>query len=140
MSDAARLVTAFADAVELGDADAAVAVLSDQVAVWHNSDAKTVGRAETRAALAGFIGLSDRRAYAQRRMSPCANGVVFQFVLIAEAGGRRMEMPGCMICTIAAGRIVRIDEYVDPAPLRAWIAEAGSRSPPFQESHDASIL
>jgi ketosteroid isomerase-like protein len=47
-------------------------------------------------------------------------GVDPQHVLRAQLkNGRELALPACIICVVKHGRITRLDEYVDSAPLSA---------------------
>ena len=52
-------------------------------------------------------------------------GIVQQHLVVGVLpDGRRLEMPACLILTIQGERIVSIDEYSDPAPFFALMAES----------------
>lgn len=123
--DSAAIGHAYADAIEAGDIDRVADLLATDCAIWHNSDGLVVGRHEALGALSALIRISAERFYTQRRMSPTASGFVFESILVARAkDGDSVELPCCMICSINDGRIAAISEYVDPAPIRRWFAQA----------------
>lgn len=117
-----RLAKRFIDAIEAGDAETIAAIYADDATIWHNHDNKTQTRAENLETLKGFIAGVPRRRYVERKVTSFPGGFVHQHVLIAEtAKGRVLTLPACLICTVADGRITRLDEYFDSAPLTAWI-------------------
>jgi len=34
--------------------------------------------------------------------------------------GKRVELPACIVCAVAEGRITRLDEYFDSEQVAAW--------------------
>jgi ketosteroid isomerase-like protein len=129
-SEAAALAGRFFDAIEHGDVDAVAGIYRSEAVVWHNDDGVQRTREQNLAVLRGFIGLSTTRQYLERRCRATADGFVHQHVLVAthHHDGRRLELPACVVCSVAHGQITRLDEYYDPAPVRAWLA--GKRSQP----------
>jgi ketosteroid isomerase-like protein len=117
------LADRFFAAIEQGDVDAVEAIYAPTAVIWHNTDRAASTVAENLNVLAGLVrGTTDRR-YTDRRVIAAPGGFIQQHVLIAHRrGGRRLELPACIICEVENGRITRLDEYFDEAPVKAWLA------------------
>ena len=44
-------------------------------------------------------------------------------LVATNRAGRRVEVPACIVTTIADGRITRLDEYLDSAAVAAMLAK-----------------
>lgn len=110
-------------AIETGDLDAVAGLYTSDVAVWHNTDGVAEDRAANLRTLGWFVRSTRSRAYRDVRRSATADGFVQQHVLHIElADGRRAQVPACLVVTLRAGRISRIDEYLDGATVAAAFA------------------
>ena len=117
------LAKRFFDAVENGDPDTLEAIYDPDVEIWHNTDRLTVTRAENLTTLKSFIQRAPKRSYQDRRLIAYPGGFVQQHLLIAEQpNGKVLELPACIVCAVANGRITRLDEYFDSAALVKWFA------------------
>ena len=129
---AARLCTA----IETGDIDAVRAIYAPHARIWHNTDGvdfpgQTVD--ENLKVLAWMSRFLTDRRYDIVARAATATGFVQQHVLRATiaATGEAFAMPACIICTVVAGRIVQLDEYMDSAhvaPLTRAAAAARKAS------------
>jgi ketosteroid isomerase-like protein len=117
------LADRFFTAIEQGDVAAVEAIYDPAAVIWHNTDLSASSVAENLKVLSGLIrGTVDRR-YTDRRVLATGSGFVQQHVLIAHRrDGRRLELPACIICEVQDGRITRMDEYFDEAPVKAWMS------------------
>ena len=127
MSDSIEAITALAqrffDAVERGDPDTLQEIYDEKVEIWHNTDRKTVTREDNLATLRGFMARAPKRRYTDRRLTAFPGGFVQQHLLIAEQpNGKVLELPACIVCAVANGRITRLDEYFDTEPLKVWFS------------------
>lgn len=125
MSDDIEAIKALAkhffDAVENGDPDTLEAIYDPDVEIWHNTDRLTVTRADNLKTLKSFIQRAPKRSYMDRRLVAYPGGFVQQHLLIAEQpNGKVLELPACIVCAVADGRITRLDEYFDSAALSKW--------------------
>jgi ketosteroid isomerase-like protein len=115
------LADRFFAAIEAGDIAAVSDCYAEDAVIWHNDDKLETDKAANLKVLAGFIRFAPKRTYADRRVIVFETGFVQQHVLIAErADGKRLELPACLICQVAEGRITRLDEYLDSATVQAW--------------------
>lgn len=121
--DVDQVADALYRAIEDGDLDAVAALYDPAVEVWLNTDGTPQDRDANLRTLAWVVGnLTDRR-YEEVRRHRTATGFVQQHVLRATSpDGRRVEVPACMVVTVDAGRITRIEEYLDSAHVRRMLA------------------
>lgn len=123
MSDITALAARFFDAIEAGDADAAVACYAPDAVIWHNTDEAEQDVAANARTLRSLIAVTTHRRYADRRLIVHAGGFVQQHVLHAgRPGFPDLRLPACLLCEVAEGRITRLDEYFDSRALDAWTA------------------
>ncbi len=114
------LAARFVAAVEAGDIPAIRAIYAPDARIWHNTDGldfpgQTVD--ENLAVLAWMQTALTAKRYDIVARSETPTGFVQQHVLrgtIAKTGAA-FELPACIICTVAGGRITRLDEYFDSA-------------------------
>lgn len=115
------LADRFFAAIEAGDIAAVSDCYAEDAVIWHNDDKLETDKAANLKVLSRFIRFAPKRTYANRRVIVFETGFVQQHVLIAErADGKRLELPACLICQVAEGRITRLDEYLDSATVQAW--------------------
>jgi ketosteroid isomerase-like protein len=111
-----RLVKRFFDAVAQADYGTVSDSYAPDVVIWHNFDNVAQSREENLAVLSTMPQrLSDIR-YDERRVEVFDGGFVQQHVLRAtRKDGVRVAMPAVIVCRVANGKIVRLDEYLDSA-------------------------
>jgi len=115
-ADIEALANRFFDAIEAGDAETVADCYDPSVVVWHNYDRLEQGREANLKVLRGMIRAFPRRAYANRDLKIFDGGFAQQHVLVAtRTDGKQVELPAALFCTVAHGRIVRLDEYFDSA-------------------------
>ena len=107
--------------MESGDIETVSAIYHPSAVIWHNYDGLETGPAENIEVLRGFIKRAPQRRYANPRLLTTARGFVQQHVLEAtRIDGRQLSLPACVIAEVEDGRIMRLDEYFDTAPLSGW--------------------
>jgi uncharacterized protein len=117
------LAKRFIDAVEAGDTETIEAIYAPDARIWHNNDRIAQTRDENLKTLKSFIRFAPKRRYTERKVTPFTHGFVHQHVLVAEtAAGKAVELACCLVCTVADGKITRLDEYLDSAPLAVWLS------------------
>lgn len=115
------LADRFFAAIERGDPAAVEACYAPEALIWHNYDRACQTRAENVEVLKGFVERTRERRYAERDLKLFAGGFSQQHLLVAVArGGAVLELPAALFCDVAEGRISRLREYFDPAPVAAW--------------------
>ena len=127
-AEMARLADRFFRAIEAGDVEAVGACYAPHAVIWHNDDNVEQDRATNLKTLSAFAGFTRDRTYADARVTLFEGGFAQQHRLVAHAkNGARLESHVAIVCRVEDGQIVRLDEYMDPAPIQAWI-KAGMAS------------
>ncbi|MNH95336.1 SnoaL-like domain protein [compost metagenome] len=125
--DILALADRFIEAIQAGDLEAVKDCYHPEVAVWLNTTGAAVDRAGSLAVLAGFAARTSERRYEARRVRALPDGYVQQHVLHAvHKAGPVLILPAVLVCQVRDGRIIRLEEYFDSAPLIAWRAEANA--------------
>jgi ketosteroid isomerase-like protein len=116
--DALQVAEALFRAVEAGDVDAVRNLYHPDVRVWHNSDDHGQTRDENLRTLAWLVDhVADRRYEVLRRV-PIDGGFLQQHVLHGRLpDGSALRLHAAFVGLVQDGRIVRIEEYLDPAAL-----------------------
>jgi uncharacterized protein len=110
------LADRFFTAIGAGDLDAVRDIYADDAEIWHNPDGVVQTRDENLRTLGWVVTNLRDRSYDEVRRSATDDGFVQQHVLRAtRADGQRVEIPACIVCRVADGRITRLDEYIDSA-------------------------
>jgi ketosteroid isomerase-like protein len=105
-------------AIERGDVDAVSALYADDIVVWHNFDGVEQTKDANLAVLAWLTKNVTNLRYEDITRHPTEGGFVEQHVLRATTkAGAELEVPACLVVTIAGDKITRIDEYLDTAQL-----------------------
>lgn len=116
--DIRALAQRFFDSVERGDIEAVRGCYADDARIWHNTDGLEQTAEENAEVLRGFIQRIRDRVYADRHLNIFLGGFVQRHVLHGtRADGVRLALPACIICTVEAGKITRLDEYFDSAQV-----------------------
>lgn len=122
-ADTNALAGRFFDAIARGDVDAIRGCYDPAARVWHN-----VGGVEqdvdANLRLLSWIARNIRDyRYEEVRRQMTDEGFVQQHVLRAtNRRGAPVEVPACVVARVSAGRITRIDEYVDEKHTEALFA------------------
>jgi ketosteroid isomerase-like protein len=116
------LAERFFAAVAAGDAEAVRSIYAPDVVVWHNHDGGTqTGEQNLRVLAAATHAITGFR-YEEVRRRPTPDGFIEQHVLRGTApDGTELAVPACIVCTVADGRITRLDEYFDSAHIAALL-------------------
>jgi ketosteroid isomerase-like protein len=103
-------------AIEAGDLEAVRDLYAPDAVIWHNTDGTEQTVEQNLRVLRWVVDhLADRR-YEEVRRSATTTGFVQQHVLrCTRADGVRVEVPACLVVTVAGGRITRLEEYLDSA-------------------------
>ena len=121
MTEHAELARRFFGAIERGDAAVVADCYAPDATIWHNYDDATQTRDENVAVLSGFVVRTRDRRYTEVDLTVWDGGFAQQHVLVATSrGGAVLRLPAALFCEVRDGRIVRLREYFDPAPVDAW--------------------
>lgn len=108
----------FMNVLEEGDVEKARACYQPDASIWHNFDDKEQTVEENLAVLGWMMRKSRKRTYDIKHLEEIAGGYLQQHVLTIEAtDGTRISMPACVVVRMRDGKIERIEEYLDPAPV-----------------------
>jgi ketosteroid isomerase-like protein len=104
----------FFAAIGRGDLDAVRAIYAPDAVIWHNHDGVEQDVEQNLAVLAWVVKNVSGLRYEDVRRFPTPGGFVQQHVLRGAApSGVAVEIPACIVCAVAGGRITRLDEYLD---------------------------
>lgn len=112
------------DALEAGDVAGFRAMFSDDAIVWHNFDNIDQTIDEALAALGGMAQLFSSLQYTNRRYLEIDGGAILQHNGVSTLhDGRVMDSPIMQRIYISNGKVTRVEEYLDSAPMAALMAE-----------------
>jgi ketosteroid isomerase-like protein len=115
--DVLNLARKFLDAIERGDTAAARACYADDAIIWHNFDNKEKTVDENMASLEKWKRYVDHRKYDLQRLERLPNGYLQQHILTGVTKeGIQILVNACLICTVFGDKIIKLEEYLDPAP------------------------
>lgn len=121
--DKSALVKQFMSALEQADESAIRQSYADNAVIWHNFDGLEQSVDDNIASLHWLRGHLDDIRYADAVHSDIADGLLQRHVMTGKsASGESVALPACVIFTIEGGRITRLEEYLDPAPMLSLIA------------------
>lgn len=126
MTDADKLAFArrFFAAVERGDLDTVRALYAPGAKIWTAQDPAERGPAENLAVLAWVKeNIRDFR-YEDVRCQPTPTGFVEQHTTCGTApGGGAFRFAACLVVRVEDGKVTRLEEYFDTAPLMAALSQ-----------------
>jgi uncharacterized protein len=106
-----------------GDLDGLRALYTSDARIWHNTDDARKTVEESLAFLGGLLRVTNKRWYADVRLTPTPSGYVAQHYLCAVLiTGDEVRIPICMVVTLEGDRVTRLEEYIEPeasAPITA---------------------
>lgn len=108
----------FLSAIVRGDIETVRQIYAPDALIWHNHRPNTETVDENLTVLALATRFIDGFRYEDISRHATADGFVQQHTVRGRTpGGDELRIPACLICTVEAGRIVRVDEYMDSAHL-----------------------
>ena len=108
----------FFAAIQKRDLDGVRAIYAPDAVIWHNNDGASQSVAQNLVVLEWVVKNISGLRYEDVRRAPTPNGFVQQHVLRGTApSGAAVEVAACIVCTVADGRITRLDEYLDSAAI-----------------------
>lgn len=115
-----ELADRFFTAIPKGDAAALRQLYAPDAVIWHNFDQKSQSVEENLRVLA-WIGANVKSLrYEEIRRIATPDGWVQQHVLRGIApNGQPLEVPACIVFRVRAGRVARVEEYLDTAQVAA---------------------
>lgn len=122
--DMLQIADRFVSAIERGDIAAVRACYAPDAKLWHNTDNIEQSVDDNMRVLEWYVRTLPDRRYRVLRREALDDGFLQQHVLEATLpDGTAWSMAACVVVRIEAGKIVRLDEYLDSAagrPLRAF--------------------
>src|ERR1700760_378711 len=114
-----KLVSAYADAVAQGDHEALGALHEPDATVWHNTDDVTQPIAQNLKVNAWLHRKVPDLTFEDVRVTYTESGFVRQNKLVGTApNGQRLSVYSLLLVEVApSGKIRRVSEYLDSAPL-----------------------
>ena len=116
--DALQVAKKLFAAVEAGDVETVRNLYAPEFRIWHNYDGVAQTAEENLGVLGWLVANVSNRRYENVRLEKTESGFVQQHVLRGTlASGEKLELPACMVGIVKDGKVVRLDEYFDPAHL-----------------------
>ena len=110
----------FFAAIQRADLDGVRAIYAPDAQIWHNHDGVTQDVAANLRVLGWVVRNVAGLRYEEVRRTATPDGFVQQHVLRGKApNGKPLEVEACIVCRVEAGRITRLDEYLDSAQIAA---------------------
>lgn len=110
----------FFDAYQAGRVAELEEILSEDCIIWTNVFGEKP-RDENLAMLQASQARQRRRVYNDRQVQVFDDGFLIQYTLnITEHSGRQSALFVALVGLCRAGRITRIDEYIDPSKSPVW--------------------
>jgi ketosteroid isomerase-like protein len=125
-NDGGEVIDRLFDALSAGDLDAARDCFTPNGVVWHSFDRVEQDRAAMVEGWRGLVAGFPERSFVDAWRAPIPGGFVQRQLMVGvTASGARLAWPVCIFVTLEAGRIARLDEYID----RAGKFEIGDGAP-----------
>jgi ketosteroid isomerase-like protein len=115
-----ELADRFFAAIPKGDAATLRRLYAPDAVIWHNFDQKAQSVDENLRVLEWIAANVRNLRYEEVRRIVTPQGWVQQHVLRGTApNGKPLEVPACIVFSVRAGRVARLDEYLDTAQVAA---------------------
>ncbi len=120
-----ELCNRFFDALERRDIAAVEAIYAPDFSFWINLAGAESSREQNLKTLREGYALLRRRSYDDRTIDTFGTGFLARYsVNVVQHDGRRASFPACIVAQCKAGRITRIEEYMDSSRFRRPRPEA----------------
>jgi ketosteroid isomerase-like protein len=121
--EAATVASKLFAAIERGDLDGVRDLYAPDVQIWHNVTNQSQTRDENLKLLKFFTSRVSERRYEVHARDFFPGGFVQRHTLHGKlASGDAIKVPVCIVIYVAAGKIERLFEYLDPAAVSAVFA------------------
>jgi ketosteroid isomerase-like protein len=98
-------------------------IYHDDAEIWHNHDNKSMTVQEVAELVEVVFSSFSELASTNIRVCGTEKGFVQQQDVVGtHINGGSLNFPACQIVTVQAGKISRLEEYFDPAPLSALLS------------------
>ena len=120
MTDALDVGQRLFEALSSGDLDTYRSLMAADARVWTNFDDREVGAGEAERIVGWLVRTVEGLRYDIVRREAVPGGFVQQHVLRGRApDGTELAMAACVWATVVDGRVVRMEEYLDPGGVAA---------------------
>ncbi len=114
MADATDVARRLFAAIEAGDVDAIRDCYSPDAQIWHNTDRVTKNLEHTMAIVEWMCTNLPGMKYTDPQCSVTEDGFVQRHVVVGtRPDGVTVELPCCIVATVADGRVTHLYEYFD---------------------------
>lgn len=101
-----------------GDVDGVGELYHDDAVVWRNFDQRELVKKQVLKVIGLLAKSVEGLRYEELRLVATDSGFVQQHVMRGRApNGAELEVPACLVARVEAGRIRRLDEYLDAVAL-----------------------
>jgi ketosteroid isomerase-like protein len=98
-------------------------IYHENAETWHNYDRKNMTMQELAALVEVVFSSFSKLAIKNIRRSAIEKGFVQQHDIVGtHINGQSLNFSGCIVVTVEAGKISRLEEYIDPAPVFALLS------------------
>lgn len=116
------LAARFLDALEAAEVTALEGLYAPDAVMWMNTTGRTRRARDILPFLPGMLRRMPDRRYADRRITPTAEGFIARYRLTgSRKDGARVCMDACIAAEVRDGVIVRVEEYADSAQMAALL-------------------
>lgn len=116
------LANAFNDAIAKRDLGAMRKLFAPDAKFWTNIGQADTGLDARMERIALEFKVFESFAFAEPRIDAFPGGFVLRARASGSVRGERFEFPICVVADVRGGRMVRFEEYVDPAPVQPILA------------------
>ncbi len=117
-----ELADRFFAAIMTGDLDTVRTLYDVQLEVWHNYDELNQTKEQNLRSLQWFTATLGPLQYVEVQRTVLPDGFWQQHVTELRRDGVTTRIPAALRAFYRNGKIVRIEEYLDPAPVNALLA------------------
>lgn len=122
-ADLQNIATLLFDAIENADPEALNKLYTETAVLWTNMSQRTTKARQVAALLPMMAKGLPARRYTNRRMQTCDGGFIHRHTIESvHPDGSIASVECCAIVLVEAGKVSRIDEYLDSRQLKAVMA------------------
>lgn len=122
-ADLQNIATLLFDAIENADPEALNKLYTETAVLWTNMSQRTTKARQVASLLPMMAKGLPARRYTNRRMQPCDGGFIHRHTIESvRPDGSIASVECCAIVLVEAGKVSRIDEYLDSRQLKAVMA------------------
>lgn len=120
LTDLAERLT---NAIEAADVETLKRIYAPGAVIWMNTTGREVPAGQVTGFLPHLAKRIQNRRYVERQVRAFADGFVQRHRMTGRRrDGADVSVLACLVCTVADGRITRLEEYCDAAQLKAFMS------------------